>query len=67
MFNLEELIEKTKTYMINKVISILFHHRYHNTEDKMDLIRKYVEWAKKQNFEFVNSEYVYKKFSGRNN
>ena len=67
MFTLEELIEKTKTYMHNKVISILFHHRYHNTKDKMNLIKDYIEWTKQQNFQYLTSEQVYNKFSGKNN
>ena len=63
-FTLEELKEKTKTYLGNPTAGILFHHRYHNTPDKIKLVKDYLDWIKTQNVEFMTSEDIFKKFSG---
>ena len=63
MFTLEELTEKTRKYFNLPVISLLAHHRYHNTKDKMDLFQKYIDWTRQFNFQYMSSEQIYKKFT----
>lgn len=63
MFTLEELIKKTKTYFNFPVISLLAHHRYHNSKEKMEIFQKYIDWTRQFNFEYLTSESIYKKYS----
>lgn len=63
MFTFDELVEKTKMYLNFPVISLLAHHRYHNTTEKMRIFQKYIDWSRQLNFEYLTSESIYKKFS----
>ena len=63
MFNLKELIENTIKYSQYRVIGILLHHRYHNEFVKIKLLEDYIEWCKKQNFQFMSLSQIYQRFS----
>ncbi len=63
MLSVEDLVELTRKYFGQRTIGILLHHRYHDTQEKIDLVENYLEWAKDQSFEFMTMEQVYAKFS----
>lgn len=63
MFTLEDLINKTTEYLNYKTIGVLLHHRYHNSPEKIDLVERFLDWSKKQNFKFVTIEEIYNKFN----
>jgi peptidoglycan/xylan/chitin deacetylase (PgdA/CDA1 family) len=63
MYSLDELAEKTKLYMKYPVISLLAHHRYHNSEEKMIIFQQYIDWTRQFNFEYLTSQSIYNKFA----
>ena len=65
MFSLEELKEKTKMYMDFPIVSLLAHHRYHNSREKMKIFQQYIDWTREFNFEYFTSEQIFKKFAKR--
>lgn len=67
MYSYEELIEKTKKYKNYKTIGVLFHHRYHNTSDKLELVQRYLDWCKRQKFEYLKLEDIYNKYNHKRN
>jgi len=67
MFSLDELVEKTRTYLKYPTISMILHHRYHNSKDKMNLVRNYIEWCKSNSFTYATAKEIYNKFSSAKN
>lgn len=63
MFTLDELIQKTKMYLNYPIVSLLAHHRYHNSPEKMKTFQQYIDWTRQFNFEYMTSENIYKKFT----
>ena len=62
LMSFNEMVTATNQYLKQKTIGVLIHHRYHNTSAKIELIEKYIEWAKNQKFEFNTMESIYKKY-----
>ncbi len=66
MYSISEWIENTLRLIKKKhlVIGNVFHHRYHNTKEKMQLIENYLIWCKSQNdAEFLTQKQIYNRFS----
>jgi len=61
--NLQELIEFTRRYRKFKTIGILLHHRYHDNQEKVELVNNYLQWCLKQDFIFFSMEKIYEKFN----
>lgn len=62
-YSLEEMKQMTQKHLNNlKVVGIVLHHRYHNTEDKLKLLNEYLIWLKgKGSVVFLTQEQIYKK------
>jgi hypothetical protein len=66
MYTLDELKKLTRMYLGEKTIGIVLHHRYHNDEDKMQLVTDYIKWLKTiDGVQFVNQGTIYENFSGK--
>lgn len=65
-FSLDEFIGEFNKSMSLKNIGVLFHHRYHNTQAKIDLVRDYISWIKTlDKIEFSTQENIHNKFNGK--
>lgn len=53
----------TCKYLKQKTIGVLIHHRYHNDDEKIQLIDLYLEWAKKQNYDFSTMKMIYSRYA----
>lgn len=63
MYSLDELKKLTWMYMNEKTIGIVLHHRYHNSEEKMQLVSNYIKWLKTiEDVQFVNQQTIYEKY-----
>ncbi len=64
MMDLQEIIDDTIRYKKYRTIGVLLHHRYHNTESKLTLIREYLKWCKSTpEFEFWSLKKIYEEFT----
>ena len=63
-YDIEELKDKTMKYLKStNNIGIVLHHRYHNSDEKIQLVNVYFDWLKKlPNVEFVTQKFLYSKF-----
>lgn len=64
-YNLDELKRITNIY-IDSVpnIGIVLHHRYHDSDEKIELVDKFFSWLKRLNdVKFVNQKYIYETYS----
>ncbi len=62
MLTIEEMKEKTLQYSKSKTTGVLLHHRYHNNEEKIELVQEYIQWCKEMKFTFMSMEGIYDKF-----
>ncbi len=63
MYGIDELIRLTERYRTCRTIGVLLHHRYHNSGEKISLVKKYLDWCKKQNYSFSTLKDLYKRFA----
>jgi peptidoglycan/xylan/chitin deacetylase (PgdA/CDA1 family) len=63
MYKLNDMVEMTNNYLRYSVIGILMHHRYHNNYLKIKLIKDYIEWCQKQDFQFMTLSQIFRKYS----
>ena len=60
---IESLIKETKSQLSLPNIGILFHHRYHNSSDKIKLVDNYLNYLKNlNNVEFITQEQLYSRY-----
>ena len=59
---MENLKKETLRYAKYKTVGLLLHHRYHNSDAKINLVDDYLKWVKEQDFKFLNMEKIYGKF-----
>ncbi len=64
-FTLGELISKTVRYSKYKTTGTLLHHRYHNTEDKIKLVKDYLDWCITNGYKFTSLPEIYNRYKKR--
>ncbi len=64
-YKLDELKRITNLYMKSVPnIGIVLHHRYHNNNEKIELVEKFFNWLKSiDDVKFVNQKFIYEKYS----
>lgn len=65
LLTLDQLKNATKRYSVYKTVGVLLHHRYHDTDSKIELVDSYLSWVKEEDFEFLSMQNIYNKFSRR--
>lgn len=64
MLTMEQLKQETLRYSRCRTVGVLLHHRYHDTDEKIELVDQYLSWCRQQpDFEFCNMEQIYARFS----
>lgn len=61
--SLSRLIAETECCRRLPVVGVLLHHRYHATEDSIELVARYLDWAKAAGYRFCTLEQVYKEWA----
>ncbi len=66
-FSDDELNDLTHRYISSeKIVGILFHHRYHNDQLKIDYVDRYLGWLRTlPDIEFVTQEKIYQVFKAK--
>ncbi len=63
MLSMNELINETMKYTKYNTIGILLHHRYHNSNEKINLVEDFLKWCvSNSNFIFDSIEGIYLKY-----
>lgn len=62
-YTIDELIKQTLRYKDNYAIGVLLHHRYHNSNEKIRLIEKYIDWCVEKRYRFISLPNIYKNLS----
>jgi hypothetical protein len=63
LFSVNEMKKDTLRFRRKKTIGVLLHHRYHNTPEKIKLIKDYISWVKSlPNVECANLKSIYEKY-----
>jgi len=64
MLSLNKLKMETERFKILPTIGILFHHRYHNTRERIKLVKDYLIWLKAESyFKFVTIKNIYNRYA----
>jgi peptidoglycan/xylan/chitin deacetylase (PgdA/CDA1 family) len=64
-YHLPELIEQTLACRHLPVVGILLHHRYHDTDAKIEMVGQFVDWALAQGMTFVTLQEVFCEWAPR--